>query len=118
LSLSQAGTFLFDCSQEREVAQVQKKTVSLWTFVEEHHSLFVNPRYKKVKQVLWPKTDEKGVRLWTDYYARWHHPSASKDSLVDTFFLLSVAKQKQLKHLHEHSSSRSSSTGKQEIRFK
>ena len=63
------GTFLFNNEFEREKYHAKKKTVSIWTFVKEKQSMFLNPIYD-------PDNDNplfinyKKISLWGQYFYR------------------------------------------------
>jgi hypothetical protein len=78
----QYGTFLCNSRQEKEELQVPQKTLSLWTYVNCHSSMFQNACYAKdaTNKVIIPCTSVARLQLWTSYYLRFNtnfHPVLS-----------------------------------------
>ncbi|KAL4604755.1 myotubularin-related protein 1 isoform X1 [Arapaima gigas] len=64
------GTFLYNSEQEREV---HSKTVSLWSYVNNHTEDFTNPFYVNYENhVIYPVASLRHLELWVSYYVRWN----------------------------------------------
>nr|XP_054761888.1 myotubularin-related protein 9-like isoform X2 [Lytechinus pictus] len=70
---SQFGTFLCNNENERRMARVSEKTVSLWTYINRPQILqtFFNPLYQPNQQVIWPSVAPQSLALWSSLYMRW-----------------------------------------------
>lgn len=67
------GTFLFNSEQQRLTEEAQKRTVSLWSFINSQWEEFVNPLYVHYDtHVLFPSVSIRHLQLWTSYYIRWN----------------------------------------------
>eukprot|EP00057_Strongylocentrotus_purpuratus_P026400 XP_011680874.1 PREDICTED: myotubularin-related protein 9-like [Strongylocentrotus purpuratus] len=66
-------TFLCNNENERKMARVSEKTVSLWTYVNRPQILqtFFNPLYQPNQQVIWPSVAPQSLALWSSLYMRW-----------------------------------------------
>ncbi|EEB20241.1 conserved hypothetical protein [Pediculus humanus corporis] len=60
------GTFLCNCSQERNVCKVSERTFSVWKFLK--GSNFKNHLYEDVSEVLWPSCNVRDLVLWSEVY--------------------------------------------------
>ncbi|KAK6620975.1 hypothetical protein RUM43_011278 [Polyplax serrata] len=60
------GTFLCNCSQERNAYRVSERTFSVWKFLKA--SNFKNHLYEDVSQVLWPSCNVRDLVLWNEVY--------------------------------------------------
>ena len=69
---SQFGTFLCDSEKERMEAKVQKKTTSLWSYLNRPEILttLLNPMYDPNNQVIWPTVAPISLVLWKQLYLR------------------------------------------------
>lgn len=69
---SQFGTFLGDSEKERALARVQKKTTSLWSYINRPEVLttLLNPLYNPNERVLWPTVAPISMVLWKQLYLR------------------------------------------------
>ncbi|XP_030834766.1 myotubularin-related protein 9-like [Strongylocentrotus purpuratus] len=67
------STFLCNNENERKMARVSEKTVSLWTYVNRPQILqtFFNPLYQPNQQVIWPSVAPQSLALWSSLYMRW-----------------------------------------------
>ena len=75
------GTFLCDCEQERDEAQLRSRTESFWTVVElrqETSQFYSNVFYSTEQDVILPKIAFNSITLWP-YLLRHYEPKA-KDS--------------------------------------
>ncbi|KAK2816726.1 hypothetical protein Q7C36_022997 [Tachysurus vachellii] len=67
------GTFLFNSEQQKLTEEAQKRTVSLWSFINSQWEEFVNPMYVHYDtHVLFPSVSIRHLQLWTSYYIRWN----------------------------------------------
>eukprot|EP00002_Diphylleia_rotans_P019687 TRINITY_DN3807_c1_g1_i1.p1 TRINITY_DN3807_c1_g1~~TRINITY_DN3807_c1_g1_i1.p1 ORF type:complete len:551 (-),score=73.27 TRINITY_DN3807_c1_g1_i1:70-1722(-) len=76
------GTFLFNSSRERETAKVRERTVSLWSFINNNRSLYINPTFSisTTARVLRPSTNSRMLRLFEPYFFRYHHTLKPKEA--------------------------------------
>jgi len=63
------GTFLFNNEQEREKYNAREKTVSIWTYVKENESRFINPIFDE-NDNLPLVINYKRIKLWSKYFFR------------------------------------------------
>jgi len=70
---SQYGTFLMDSEKERIELNVQKRTTSLWSYLNRPDILktHLNPTYEPNLNVIWPSVAPISFELWSDLYLRW-----------------------------------------------
>lgn len=66
------GTFLYDSRLQRDVNEVDRACVSVWTPVLLHPALFRNPEHAEVAGPIWPWVTSKMIRLWENYFFQWH----------------------------------------------
>eukprot|EP00062_Callorhinchus_milii_P001065 gi/632935768/ref/XP_007891237.1/ PREDICTED: myotubularin-related protein 1 isoform X2 [Callorhinchus milii] len=67
------GTFLYNCEQQRLNEEVQKKTNSLWSYINSQLEEFTNPFYVNYENhVLYPVASLRHLELWVSYYVRWN----------------------------------------------
>lgn len=69
---SQFGTFLCDSEKERSKLEVQKRTNSLWSYLNRPEMLttLLNPMYDPNNQVIWPTVAPISLVLWKQLYLR------------------------------------------------
>eukprot|EP00042_Codosiga_hollandica_P030763 m.180787 g.180787 ORF g.180787 m.180787 type:complete len:624 (+) comp53446_c0_seq38:367-2238(+) len=74
------GTFLYNNERERAEAQLPTRTRSLWDFLENDVSQFLNPffSFRPEAPVLAPAASMRRIQLWSDYYLRWNADQAPK----------------------------------------
>ena len=77
------GTFLFNCERERAEANLQKRTISLWSYVLSNIEQFLNPHYTITTRVLYPVPDLKRLQLWNNCYFRWDRKMKGKKGKVE-----------------------------------
>lgn len=65
------GTFLLDTQKYRYQNKLTQRTVSIWTYVNDKYSQFVNPFYSKQKNPLKINSDHINMRLWSEYFLQW-----------------------------------------------
>ncbi|GAV03383.1 hypothetical protein RvY_13812 [Ramazzottius varieornatus] len=67
---SEYGTFLCNNARERQQHQVDKKTVSLWSYVNHPRILvtFLNPVYDPNQGCLWPSIAPMSLILWRELF--------------------------------------------------
>nr|XP_023023470.1 myotubularin-related protein 9 isoform X1 [Leptinotarsa decemlineata] len=70
---SQFGTFLGNCESERTNIELNKKTTSLWSYLNRPDVLtsLLNPIYDPNKSPIWPSVAPVSIVLWADLYLRW-----------------------------------------------
>lgn len=63
------GTFLFNCEKDRNSHKAKTKTVSIWIYVLDNKSLYINPFYNKVDNNGCLELDYsfKKIRLWEEF---------------------------------------------------
>lgn len=67
------GTFLYNSEQERVEKEVNRKTVSLWSYINSQSEDFTNPFYVDYENhVLYPLASLRHLELWVGYYVRWN----------------------------------------------
>lgn len=83
------GNFLGNTENERKnILLVQDRTQSIWSYVTENQTGFLNPTYFKVDHPLWPHCGVSGMGVWERYFLRWNpssHPKSehSEDRWTD-----------------------------------
>lgn len=68
------GTFLFNCEKDRQSGDVDRRTLSLWVYMNKHRDpAWYNPLFRPTAErvVLFPRTEVAALSFWTDYYGRW-----------------------------------------------
>ncbi|XP_006627902.3 myotubularin-related protein 2 [Lepisosteus oculatus] len=67
------GTFLCNSEQQRVKEEVQKRAVSLWSYINSQLDDFTNPLYVNYSNhVLFPVVSMRHLELWVGYYIRWN----------------------------------------------
>uniref|UniRef100_A0A8C2YXQ4 Phosphatidylinositol-3,5-bisphosphate 3-phosphatase MTMR2 n=1 Tax=Cyclopterus lumpus TaxID=8103 RepID=A0A8C2YXQ4_CYCLU len=69
------GTFLCNSEQQRlkEVREIPKRTVSVWSYINSQLEEFTNPLYVNYSNhVLFPVVSLRHLELWVGYYIRWN----------------------------------------------
>lgn len=71
---SEFGTFLGNCTREREEYAISSRTTSLWSYVNKPDILseFLNPVYEPSEDAVWPSVAPQSVELWENVFFRWH----------------------------------------------
>lgn len=64
----QYGTFLYNNEYEREKYEVKTKTISLWSYINNHSSEFKNNAYVEYDDVVEFSSTYCSLQLWTQYY--------------------------------------------------
>ncbi len=70
------GTFVGCCERERKQLEIQKKTVSLWSYLNSARERYTNPIYhpdsSEVDEAsFYPETALLRLRLWDELYLMW-----------------------------------------------
>ncbi|GAB6019226.1 Carrier protein, mitochondrial [Chamberlinius hualienensis] len=70
---SEFGTFLGNCEKDRKEMKCEKRTTSLWSYVNRPVVLqnYLNPLYEPHPNVLWPSVAPMSLDLWSGLYLRW-----------------------------------------------
>jgi myotubularin-related protein 1/2 len=63
------GTFLFNNERERETARLKETTQSIWSYVLDNRSKFINSNFQHVSAPLRTAQPLK-VKIWSEYYCR------------------------------------------------
>ncbi|RHY34129.1 hypothetical protein DYB32_001111, partial [Aphanomyces invadans] len=71
------GTFVYDSYQHRKLANVEARTVSVWTPLCAASSFFLNPDYTPVHGPLWVWTGHQALKLWANYFFQHHEIQAT-----------------------------------------
>ncbi|XP_065059057.1 myotubularin-related protein 6-like [Rhopilema esculentum] len=80
----QFGTFLGNCCREREELSLSERTFSLWGFMWQHISEYVNPFYNEEDySILIPSTSPQHIRFWRGLYARFDNDIHPRESITD-----------------------------------
>ncbi|KAK1797062.1 hypothetical protein P4O66_008459 [Electrophorus voltai] len=104
-----------DCVWQMMRQEVQRKTVSLWSYVNSQLEEFTNPFYMDYEnQVLYPLASLRHLELWVGYYVRWNphmRPQMPVHQSLKELLFLRAELQKRVEELQrETSSSRSISS--------
>jgi hypothetical protein len=69
---SKFGTFLGNSDRERKLLGVEKRTISLWSYLNEPNNLktYLNVLYEPNKEAIWPSATANAIRLWSGFYLR------------------------------------------------
>jgi len=62
------GTFLFNNDKEREEFDENNKTISIWSYIKQNESKFINHIYKEDDYNRGLTINFKQIRLWRDYF--------------------------------------------------
>ncbi|KAK3267913.1 hypothetical protein CYMTET_23555 [Cymbomonas tetramitiformis] len=99
------GNFLFNSRQEREVAGVFSRTQSVWSYVNDHLTPYLNPHYRaggeggsEEPSILVPRCDSPLLQLWPDVFLS--QPAAGP-SATDELLEAGIAMRKQEEHLRK-----------------
>ncbi|KAL7668385.1 hypothetical protein ACOME3_009087 [Neoechinorhynchus agilis] len=96
----QFGTFICNSERERSIQRVASNTVSLWSYVLQNRTDFLNPFYSPgsthgYKQTIYLIPSMRFIRLWKNYYCRYSYNFASTlDHQVLRFKRIEAAKQR------------------------
>eukprot|EP00095_Tigriopus_kingsejongensis_P005833 maker-scaffold425_size175135-snap-gene-0.54 protein:Tk05833 transcript:maker-scaffold425_size175135-snap-gene-0.54-mRNA-1 annotation:"myotubularin-related protein 2" len=79
------GTFLYNSDKERRQQALSKNSKSLWSHINAHKKLFLNPNYMPPAanevRAIFPETSDRYLKLWTCYYCRWNPRMRPQDSV-------------------------------------
>lgn len=80
---SQFGTFIGNNPKERKELLLDRKTTSLWSFINRPEELnkYLNPVYEPNNQAIWPSVAPQSLELWDGYFFRWLNDSSSKNEI-------------------------------------
>ncbi|CAF1520517.1 unnamed protein product, partial [Rotaria sordida] len=63
------GTFLCNTDFERTTANLEKKTLGVWSLLNIQSTQFINPSFNEtIKEVLYPPCSIHNLRIWSDLY--------------------------------------------------
>lgn len=70
---SQFGTFLGNDCNHRSQLEIEKKTVSLWSYVNRPEILkeYLNAAYEPNPSVIWPAVAPQSIVIWEAVYLKW-----------------------------------------------
>eukprot|EP01130_Rhizamoeba_saxonica_P003711 TRINITY_DN1544_c0_g1_i2.p1 TRINITY_DN1544_c0_g1~~TRINITY_DN1544_c0_g1_i2.p1 ORF type:complete len:694 (+),score=127.27 TRINITY_DN1544_c0_g1_i2:2-2083(+) len=85
------GTFLCDSEKERYEYLVNEKTASLWQYIMNGSSNYINTFYEPKREVLIPVIDMRKMTIWKKVFYRWneslfisdHHSSMNTEMLKE-----------------------------------
>jgi hypothetical protein len=81
------GNFLGNCLKDRlENIRIYDTTKSIWGYVFQNSSQFLNPVYIQHEKPLWPSTSPKRIVIWSRYFNRWDpsmHPTSVSSETAD-----------------------------------
>lgn len=79
------GTFLYNTERERVTEELKKRTVSLWSYINETADQYRNPLYCGTpaanKIVLKPIASARHIKLWRGLYCRWNPSMRVQDPI-------------------------------------
>jgi hypothetical protein len=75
------GTFLFNNEQERDLYNAREKTVSVWTYVKENETKFLNGLYEPGDNNPF-NMNYKRIQLWSRYFFRFEEGEDDYDEKV------------------------------------
>ncbi|KAK0396939.1 hypothetical protein QR680_001918 [Steinernema hermaphroditum] len=83
---SEFGSFLGNSEKEKRDNGVKKRTVSLWSYVNNPEVLrtYVNALYEPNESVLWPSVSPQSIVLWERLYFRWQRNWSEIDAANTT----------------------------------
>ncbi|KAJ3442245.1 myotubularin-related [Anaeramoeba flamelloides] len=64
------GTFFYNSNRERIENDINRKTYSLWTHINENKDIFTNPNYKKMDKIITPSISTRSLAFWENYYMK------------------------------------------------
>ncbi|XP_062850244.1 myotubularin-related protein 1a isoform X2 [Trichomycterus rosablanca] len=103
------GTFLYNSEQERMEKEIEKKTVSLWSYMNSQLEDFTNPFYVNYEnQVLYPLASLRHLELWVSYYVRWNprmRPQVPVHQHLKELMFLRAELQKRVEELQREAAS-------------
>jgi len=81
------GNFLGNSEKQRlEQLNVRRATQSIWSYVFENNSQFLQCDYEPHNGPIWPHTSMKQIHLWERFYCRWNvnsHPVCPSTRTAD-----------------------------------
>uniref|UniRef100_A0A8C5LWZ5 Myotubularin phosphatase domain-containing protein n=1 Tax=Leptobrachium leishanense TaxID=445787 RepID=A0A8C5LWZ5_9ANUR len=78
---SEYGTFLCNNERERNLYEVQDRTLSLWSFLNDYklrHQI-LNPIYEPNPLTIWPSVAPQSLQLWRGFFLRYLLPKNHTD---------------------------------------
>lgn len=84
---SQFGTFLGDGPKSREELQLFKRTVSLWSWLNQPNVVvdYLNPVYEINSNVIWPSVAPQSIVIWDELYFKWIFDTSIKKKEVSSY---------------------------------
>lgn len=80
----QFGTFLGNCERERKEHRLPEKTFSLWGYMWQNISDYVNPLYRGGgDELLWPSTSPQSLKFWRSMYNRYDNDVHPRETVLD-----------------------------------
>ncbi|XP_054707043.1 myotubularin-related protein 6-like [Uloborus diversus] len=95
----QFGTFVGNCEKERADLRLSERTYSLWGYMSNHLSEFLNPLYRReVDRVLHPSPAPQAIQFWRGMYNRFEDGVHPREPLGDML----VAAKDHISSLEDH----------------
>lgn len=70
--------------QREQDFEVKVTTKSIWAYISDHRTRFINPHYQAYNKPIWPSTGVPNIVIWTHFWLRWDvsaHPNNLSGSL-------------------------------------
>ncbi|XP_031549636.1 myotubularin-related protein 9-like [Actinia tenebrosa] len=78
---SQFGTFLCNNEFERAAIKLKKKTISLWSFINQREVIapMLNSMYEMNVSAIWPSVSSQSLSLWSGLFLKWQKSHRNGD---------------------------------------
>lgn len=99
---SEFGTFLGNCTKEREEFSFASKTTSLWSYINKPDTLknYLNPVYEPNDRAIWPSVAPQSIVLWENVFLRWTTDGSAKKKVNQQLEFIRT-KQRDLRAMRE-----------------
>lgn len=95
----QFGTFIGNCEKDRIDLRLSERTYSLWGFMMNHLSEFLNPLYKRDSEdIIHPSAAPQSIKFWRGMYNRFENGVHPREPLSDML----VAAKDHISSLEDH----------------
>ncbi|KAL2077420.1 hypothetical protein ACEWY4_026924 [Coilia grayii] len=102
----QYGNFVCNSQKERRDERIQEQTHSIWPYLWENKSEFMNPLYRpdhrQSQGVLWPNTAPYCFKFWRGLYNRFDKGVHPRQSVLDCLMAIREESQQLEKELMSH----------------
>ncbi|XP_006000709.1 myotubularin-related protein 2 [Latimeria chalumnae] len=113
------GTFLLNSEQLRMKEDLPKRTISLWSYINNQIEDFTNPLYVNCfNHVLYPVASMRHLELWVAYYIRWNPRMRPQEPVHQRYKELLAKRtelQKRVEELQKEVSNRSIPTSSDKV---